>query len=61
MERTRISRNIMRDRNVWEVSVQGKPIQTFCKSQKAFELKETLEEKGMRGVTIKKRWIDARP
>lgn len=51
----------MRDRNVWEVSVQGKPIQTFCKSQKAFELKETLEEKGMKGVAIKKRWIDARP
>jgi len=51
----------LRERTMWVVQVKGKPIQTFCKSQKAFELKETLEEKGMRGVTIKKRWIDARP
>ena len=50
----------MRDRNVWEVSVQGKPIQTFCKSQKAFELKSDLEDKGFRPC-VKKVEIEARP
>jgi len=50
----------LRERTVWVVESKGRTIQTFCKSQKAFEFKDTLEERGMK-VSIKKKIIDARP
>lgn len=50
----------LRERTMWVVQVKGKTIQTFCKSQKAFEFKDTLEERGMR-VSIKKKIVEARP
>ena len=50
----------MRIRTLYEVRVDGKSIiQSFTKSQKPFELKSDLEDKGFRHV--KKVEIEARP
>ena len=50
----------MRIRTLYEVRVDGKSIQSFTKSQKAFELKSDLEDKGFRPC-VKKVEIEARP
>jgi len=51
----------MRERNLYEVSVKGKVMETFHKATTAYRFKVDMEFLGHRNVRVKKIWVDARP